>query len=181
MSLSSFAAPIQGSFGPSGPIDRSRQCERLGPPVVRLAGRRAPDGVGHHDLPWNFVSGQPSPARGAQCLAVDSAPRTRLHYGYDPLTVALIRHPHDDDVFDVVAVLHGGFHLVGEDLLPTGVDAERAPTEDHDRTAGVDRGHVARKCPTLASGLHERGRRLLDIAEIPDGNVATARQAAQSA
>jgi hypothetical protein len=121
----------------------------------------------------------PGTRRATLRRRLDSAPRTRLHHEHDPLAIALVGHAHDDDVFNVVAALHRGFHLVREDLLPSGVDAQRAATEDGDDSIGVDRSQVARKRPTLASGLDERGPRLVGVPEIPDGDVAAAGQVAR--
>ena len=70
-------------------------------------------------------------------------PWTKCDDGGDALAPARVRHTDDRGVVDVRVRLDGGLDLLREDLLTPGVDRDRSPPEQADRTVLLQQGQVA--------------------------------------
>src|SRR5439155_826357 len=81
-----------------------------------------------------------------------------LVHGHDGLAEPRVRHAHDGGVAHGGVLLEGLLDLFGEDLLAAGVDAARAPAEEHDRAVCLDGPHVAGHDPALATDAAVGGR-----------------------
>ena len=100
----------------------------------------------------------------ADGLRIDLVPGLGQYQGDYPLTEARVGRADNDGVADFGVVLQCGLHLIGEDLLPARVDAERTAPEDDDAPVGVHSRQVTGERPALAPCLHEGGRGLGRIA-----------------
>src|SRR5579884_173035 len=115
---------------PRSGSDRDGGDDGVGPAVVGLAARGPLHLVHQVQLAGHLVPGDVLAAVVLHRLEGRGVvPGARLHDGGDPLAPALVGSAHDDGVHHVGMRAHDRLDLFGEDLLATGVDADRAPPE----------------------------------------------------
>ena len=111
-----------------------------------------------------------------QLVGTDVPPGPHLHEGHDPLAEPLVVDADHQGVGHGRVALQRCFDLVGKDLLPSGVDAQRTSTEHGDRPVRRPPWQVAGKRPPGAVLLDEGGGGGIGVAEVAERDVATTGQ-----
>jgi hypothetical protein len=116
-----------------------------------------------------------------QCRIVEVGSFDELDNSHHLLPPPLAWASGDDDIGDAAMRHDGGFDLLGENLLATGIDRHRITAQHLYRPVFEQPCAIARHRVPHAVNDRKGAHRLLRVAEVPKRNVTGLRQPADNA